>query len=80
MGKVIFWLVVVFGVLLALRLFNAAKARARAEEARKRAAREAQKPAAMVRCVECGVYLPQSEALPVPNGFRCGDPGCAHRR
>ena len=30
MGKAIFWLVVVFGVLLALRLYNTAKARARA--------------------------------------------------
>jgi hypothetical protein len=80
MGKAIFWLVVVFGALFALRLYNTAKARARANEARQRAAREAQKPAAMVRCVECGVYLPQSEALPVPTGFRCGDAGCAHRR
>ncbi len=80
MGKAIFWLVVVFGVLLALRLYNTAKARARAEEARQRAAREAQKPAPMVRCAECGVYLPQSEALPGPAGYRCGSPGCAHRR
>jgi len=80
MGKVILWLVIVFGVLFALRLYNAAKARARGEDARREAARKSLEPAPMVRCVSCGVYLPKSDALPAPGGYRCGDPGCSSRR
>ena len=33
MGKIVFWLVVVFGVLFALRLWNVAKARALRKDA-----------------------------------------------
>ncbi len=72
MGKIVFWLVVVFAVLLVLRLVNAAKRKARAP-------RQAPAPpaAAMVRCVECGVFLPQADARPVPQGFVCGTVNCA---
>ena len=35
MGKVIFWIVLIFGVLFGLRLYNAAKARRRADLARR---------------------------------------------
>ncbi len=73
MGKVIFWLVVVFALMFALRLYNSAKARARGEQARADAARAAREPAPMVRCVQCGVFLPKSDALPAPGGFRCAD-------
>jgi hypothetical protein len=34
----------------------------------------------MVRCVECGVFLPQSDARPVPKGFHCGQVNCAQHR
>jgi hypothetical protein len=34
--------------------------------------------AKLVRCVECGAFVPKAEALAVPNGFRCGA-GCASR-
>ena len=78
MGKIVFWLVVVFGVLLVLRLLNAAKAKSRA--ARSNAATPAQPPAAMVRCVECGVFLPQADARPVPQGYHCGQVNCAQQR
>ena len=77
MGKVIFWLVVVFAVLFVLRLLNAGKARAR--EAARRTARDAA-AAPMVRCVSCGVFLPKADAFPAPQGFHCGKPGCAQDR
>jgi hypothetical protein len=79
MGKVIFWLVIVFAVLLALRLYNTAKAKARADRARQDAARPASEAAPMVRCVECGVFLPKSDALPAPGGYRCGNGACSAR-
>jgi hypothetical protein len=76
MGKVIFWIVVVFGVLFALRLLNAAKAKRRADVARKASDAKAQP---MVRCVRCGVFLPSADALPAPGGHSCADPRCAQR-
>jgi uncharacterized protein len=76
-GKIVFWLVVVFAILLVLRLVNAAKAKARKP---KPPAQGAQPPAAMVRCVECGVFLPKADARPVPQGFHCGQVNCAQQR
>jgi hypothetical protein len=32
--------------------------------------------AKLVQCVECGAFVPRADALPVPNGFRCGGAGC----
>ena len=77
MGKVILWIVVVFAALFGLRLLNAAKAKRRADLARR-----VDTPAAepMVRCVRCGVFLPRADATPAADGFGCGDPGCAQRR
>jgi len=77
MGKVIFWLVVVFAILLVLRLVNAAKTRSRSA---RNSAASPPPPAAMVRCVECGVFLPQADARPVPQGFHCGQVNCAQQR
>jgi len=34
--------------------------------------------AKLVRCVECGAFVPKGAALPAPGGFRCGG-GCAPR-
>jgi len=31
----------------------------------------------LVRCVECGAFVPKNDALPAPTGFRCGGAGCA---
>ena len=75
MGKIVFWLVVVFVALFAVRIANAGKARRRAQAAADAA------PAAlpMVRCGQCGVYLPRADALPDSDGFRCGDGGCGKR-
>ena len=75
MGKIIFWLVLIFGVLLVLRLVNVAKARSRSARARDKVPKP---PAPMVRCVRCGVFLPRSEARALPDGFHCGQPSCAH--
>jgi len=77
MGKIAFWLVVVFGALFVVRIINAGKARQRARDAR------SPPPAAMpmVQCRECRVYLPRADAVPVADGFRCrdGGGGCGKR-
>jgi hypothetical protein len=80
MGKIIFWIVVFFVVLLALRLVNLANQKARRDEGRE-AQRKRELPAEpTVRCVACGTYLPKADAKPVANGYRCPDPGCTGRR
>jgi hypothetical protein len=72
MGKVIFWIVIVFVIMFALRLLNVAKARSR-QESRKAKGSNAQ---TMVRCVRCGTFLPRPEATSTPDGFCCREPGC----
>jgi hypothetical protein len=71
MGKLIFWIVVVFAVLFALRLYNAAQAKRRRE---RDAAQGVAGP--MVRCENCGVFLPRVDAVQAGAGFRCREPGC----
>ena len=63
MGKIIFWLVVFFVVLFVLRLVNVANSRSRRERARPRS-----QGTAMIRCVDCGVYLPSADATQGPRG------------
>ena len=77
MSKIIFWIVVVFLVLFVLRLVNIAKSRR--SEGKRRTTDDKKATGAMVRCSECGIFLPKAEALASPQGFRCGDPGCAQR-
>ena len=77
MGKVIFWLVLVFGVMFVLRMLNVAKLRHKRNDAP--AAPPGQTHALMVKCVECGVYLPQAEAKTGPRGPCCGDEACRER-
>jgi hypothetical protein len=79
MGKLIFWLVVVFGVLFAFRLLNTAKLRQRGDAARPGSAR-APGDMTMIKCVECGVFLPRTDATTAPDGYRCGDPACPNRK
>jgi hypothetical protein len=74
MGKIVFWLVVVFVALFALRIANAAKARERSARSR-----PAPGGVATVRCRDCGVFLPRAEAIAAGEGFRCGE-GCGARR
>ena len=77
MGKVIFWLLLVFGVMFVLRLISVAKLRQRRDDARPAPPGETR--AVMVKCVECGVYLPQAEAKTGPRGPCCGDDACHER-
>lgn len=79
MGKIVFWIVVFFVVLFALRLLNVAKAKARRDSARD-AQRKIPPAEPTVRCVACGTFLPKSEATAVATGYRCNDPACARRR
>ena len=76
MGKLIFWLVVVFVILFALRLVNASKQRARN---RARAPGRVPEVGAMARCVDCGVYLPLADVTAGPRGPLCGDAKCLER-
>jgi len=78
LSKFIFWVVVVFVVLFVVRLLNVAKAR-RGAEPPPAAPRDKEVAASMVRCTECGVYLPKADARLLPQGFGCGDPNCVHR-
>jgi len=76
MGKVIFWIVVIFGLLLVARLANVAASK------RRNGAGASRPPKAspMVRCVRCGVFLPGADAKAVPGGHVCSDPACAECR
>jgi hypothetical protein len=80
MGKIIFWLVVVFVAMFAMRLSNAAKTRDRERRKAEALRRQSVAGEPMVRCGDCGVYLPRSEALPAGDGFHCPPGSCGHRR
>jgi uncharacterized protein len=80
MGKIVFWIVVFFVILLGLRFLNLGRSRQSSRD-RERRERPRELPPAepTVRCEACGVYLPRSEAVATDTGFRCGDPACARR-
>lgn len=75
MGKVVFWITIVFVVLFCLRVYNAA-------QARRRNRRDAPPPPGndrgepMVRCTRCGIYLPRAEAQLIEGKIRCRDQAC----
>ena len=71
MTKVLFWIVVLFVVLFAIRLVGAAQAKKRRE--RENAAGVA---GPMVRCGKCGVFLPRTDAVRIGDSFRCNDKAC----
>ena len=60
MGKIIFWIVVVFAVLFVLRHVQRRQGAASGASRPNAAAERARRP--MVRCVQCGVFLPKPEA------------------
>ncbi len=81
MGKLIFWVVVVFAAMFVLRLVNSARyGTGSGKRASRHGERNGAKPAAMTRCVDCGVFLPSADAVKSPRGPVCGDPQCARRR
>ncbi len=90
MGKIIFWIVVFFLVLLALRLVSVHKSRSereqRDDENRRRPddpkRTRDDKPAsdAMIKCTRCGVFTPKANAVMKRGGWSCGDENCAQKR
>lgn len=81
MGKIVFWIVVFFVILVGLRLVNFAKSRERSREQPRPQSRGELPPAEpTVRCEGCGLFLPKSEATATDTGYRCGDPACQRRR
>lgn len=90
MGKIIFWIVVFFLVLLALRLVSVHKTRADAKERRedddaKRKAADGKRDDApaqdsMIKCTRCGVFVPKASTVMASTGLVCSDKACGHRR
>jgi hypothetical protein len=87
-GKIIFWIVVFFLVLLALRLVSVHKTRQDENERREREDKPGTKkgnrddtPAneAMVKCSRCGVFFPKSTSVMTSTGLACNDSSCRHR-
>ncbi|TAG01000.1 MAG: hypothetical protein EAZ30_00365 [Betaproteobacteria bacterium] len=86
MGKVIFWIVVFFLVLLALRMVSVYKSRqeAKDDEAQAKKSKRADRDDAkatdsMVKCSQCGTYIAQSSAQRKATGWACADAACARR-
>jgi hypothetical protein len=77
MTKLVAWLILIFVVLLALRLISTRNNRARRRAAAPGKPVDAGNP--MVRCANCGVFLPSAEARTVKDGFACADGQCAKR-
>lgn len=80
MGKVIFWMVVVFAVLFCLRMYNVAQQKKRERrDAPPPPSSDASKASAgepMVRCTRCGIFLPRSDAQLIGGKVRCRDQAC----
>ena len=77
MSKIVAWLVLIFLVLLALRLISTRNSRVRRRTANPEKPVDAGDP--MVRCANCGVFLPRAEARAVSGGFACAEGQCAKR-
>jgi uncharacterized protein len=77
MAKIVAWLILIFVVLMALRLIGMRNDRARRRTTGPGKPVDAGNP--MVRCANCGVFLPRAEARTVNDGFACADGQCAKR-
>lgn len=83
MGKILFWAVVIIGVLFLTRLLAHHAANRQSGQGNKntpntKQAKSSQtetlgKPEDMVRCANCGVYLPQSDAIKQSEQFWCSE-------
>lgn len=67
-------LLLALGLALVLWWKHSQRGRQQGDATRQR--QSAREPEAMLRCAECGVHLPTSQALPGKGGVFCGD---AHR-
>ena len=85
MGKIIFWIIVFFLVLLALRLVSVHQTRKDSKQRREDDGAKDKRddtPANenMVKCSRCGVFTPKSSSVMTATGVACNDAGCRHRR
>jgi len=75
MGKLIFWFVVAFGLLLVARLLAHAAHKRQAPPPPQRPAPAPSSgsamPESMVRCARCGIHLPRSEAVMIQGRTWC---------
>lgn len=73
MGKILFWAVIIIGVLFITRLLahQAAKRESGAKNKKQAKPESLGKPEEMVRCANCGVHLPRSDALKQNDNFWC---------
>lgn len=75
MGKILFWAVVIIGVLFLTRVLASQAAKrqtTRAPKPKKSKSTETLgKPEDMVRCANCGVYLPKSDAIQQHEQYWC---------
>lgn len=77
MGKILFWALLIIGVLLVARMLarhneNARVAAGKPKQAgTRRAAPTVEQPEAMVRCAHCGIHMPRSEAVLVNGQTWC---------
>ena len=72
-------LLVAIVIVLALLIRRVATAMRKPAADERDAAQAAETPEAkLVRCVECGAFVPKADTVPVANGFRCGA-GCQPR-
>lgn len=66
-------------VVAALLIRRAVRAMREPNAARRDASEPSQDTEAkLVRCVQCGAFVPKADTVPVDNGFRCGA-GCLPR-
>lgn len=73
MGKILFWAVVIIGVLLITRVLahQAAKRDTKTNKPKSGKPEALGKAEEMVRCANCGVYMPRSEAVQQNDNFWC---------
>jgi hypothetical protein len=84
--KIVAFLLVFFGILLAMRWWSALQAKKESKEEAEQKSKEdyaraeAAKADAFVRCVRCDAHVPKREALFAEGQWRCLDSQCAKRR
>ena len=78
MIRLLLLLAIIAVVVLIARRFWKSITVTRDEDATPAAGNEPSPQAKLVRCVECGAFVPKAEAIALPNGYRCGA-GCANR-
>ncbi len=73
MGKILFWAVVIIGVLLVTRLLThyAANRKTPTSKPAQEPPRSLNASEAMVKCAHCQVYMPRSEAIQQDDAFWC---------